>query len=532
MSELDVIIIGSGFGGAVTACRLAEEKGMKVLLLERGRRWKREEYPRDRADAWLWNPSRPQECNGWFEFRVFKHMVVVQGAGVGGGSLVYANVSIEAEDFLFNQGWPPEITMATLAPYYARVGKMLNVQKLPLRQATRRFEIMKTAADALGYRTRFRPLDLAVSFDPDYDPASLPDPYDPKHSKEFINAEGIKQGTCVHCGDCDIGCAVQAKNTLDLNYIPRAEKHGAEVRALHLVDCITPLDSHGYRVDFRRIENGRLIAGHETADRVIVAAGSMGSTELLLRCRDQYKTLPHLSNFLGHNWSSNADFLTPAFHDPAHPVSPTHGPTITAAIDFLDGLVDNQQFFIEDGGFPPILNNYIQAVLDRPHRDPRVAALFKWLRDKLGPRIRGSDPLKNAMPWFSQGIDSADGQLSLRRPWFAPWRRHLELDWDIARSEYVIEAIIRMHERLAAATGGTPFVPPTWTLFKTLITPHPLGGCNMGVSPENGVVDHRGEVFGYKNLYVADGSIVPEAIGLNPSKTIAALAERIADLMW
>jgi len=529
MPKFDAIVIGSGFGGAITACRLAE-KGMKVLVLERGRRWRQQELPRGTGDAWLWDARRPERHNGWFEFRVYQDMTVVQGAGVGGGSLVYANIHVEAKDELFNQGWPPEITMKELRPFYDRVGRMLNVQKLPPNQLTRRFLLMKEGAEVLGYGERFKPLEMAITFDPKWN-YDLPDPFNPSHAQKWINAEGVEQGTCVHCGNCDIGCPTGARNTLDLNYIPRAEKHGAEVRPLHLVHCITPVDDSGYRVDFKRIENGKLIAGYETARRVIVAAGSMGSTELLLRCRDEHRSLPRLSAFLGCNWSSNGDFLTPAFHDVGYRVSPTQGPTITCAIDFLDGIIDNQQFFIEDGGFPPVLNNYLQKQLQRRHANPLVETLFVWLRNTLGEKIRSSDPLSNAMPWFAQGIDAADGRLSLRRPWFAPWRRRMELAWDINRSEYVIEAIIRMHKRLAAATGGNLMVPPTWSLLKNLITPHPLGGCNMGISQQNGVVDHRGEVFNYPGLYVADGAIIPEAIGLNPSKTIAALAERIAHLM-
>lgn len=526
----DVIVIGSGFGGAVTAARLAE-KGMTVLVLERGRRWNRQTFPSVTNQDYIWDANCPEKCNGWFDFRVFKDMTVVQGAGVGGGSLVYANVSIEAKDELFNQGWPPEITVRELRPYYDKVTAMLTPHRLPANQLSRRFQIMKQGADKLGYGDRFRSLDIAITFDPEWS-YDQPDPFNYANSKSWINAQDVEQGTCVHCGNCDLGCPTGARNTLDLNYIPLAEKHKAVVRDLHLVDRIAVAEGGGYRVDFRQIKNGRFIAGSETARRVIVAAGSMGSTELLLRCRDEHKTLPQLSPFLGYNWSSNGDFLTPAFHDPEHRISPTRGPTITSAIDFLDGVIDNQQFFIEDGGFPPVLNNFLQQQLQRRHANPLVEQIYVWLREKMGERIRSDDPLSNAMPWFSQGIDSADGQLYLRRPWYAPWRPpHMDLRWEIKRSQYVIEAIIRMHTRLAAATGGIAAVPPTWTILKNLITPHPLGGCNMGISSQNGVVDHTGQVFNYPGLYVADGAIIPEAIGLNPSKTIAALAERIADLI-
>jgi cholesterol oxidase len=521
-NTFDVIVIGSGFGGAVTACRLAE-KNLKVLVLERGRRWEADKYPRDLDDPWIYDPDEPHKQNGWLDFRIFDDMSVAQGAGVGGGSLIYANISVEAKPELFNQGWPPEITYAELKPYYEKVGVMLNLQTLPDNQLTERFKLMKEGAQALGYGDRFRKLPLAVTFDQNW-PRFPDDPFSDRNSEKVVNAQGQQQGTCVHCGNCDIGCQVKAKNTLDLNYIPWAEKHGAEVRPLHVVKYISP-EADGYRVHFDRIKDGKLIKGSETARRVILAAGSLGSTELLLRCRDQYKTLPKISRFLGYNWSSNGDFLTPAFHEGE--VSPTQGPTITCAIDFLDGKVDGQQFFIEDGGFPNVLRNILQSKMKSGAKNPLARVLLEGL--KLV--VREDDPLGNVMPWFAQGIDAADGRLRLKRIWYAPWRRRLDLKWDIERSEPVIDAIVNMHKRLAKATGGEPWVPPTWTLLKNLVTPHPLGGCNMGTTATDGVVNHRGEVFGYPNLYVADGAIIPEAIGLNPSRTIAALAERIADLI-
>ena len=520
----DVIVIGSGFGGAVTACRLSE-KGMKVLVIERGRRWDPKDYPREPGDAWIFDPDAPQKQNGWLDFRMYDDMAIAVGAAVGGGSLIYANVSVEAKKELFNQGWPPEITYDVLKPYYDKVGVMLNLQTIPEGQATERYKLMREAAQKAGYESRFMPLPLAVTFDKEYSYQSK-DPFNDKHSKKWINAQGVEQGTCVHCGNCDIGCQVRAKNTLDLNYLPWAEKHGAEIWPLHVVNFIQP-ENGGYRVHFDRLERGQRVSGSESAKRVILSAGSLGSTEILLRSREQYKTLPNLSDFLGLNWSSNGDFLTPAFYSDRE-VSPTQGPTISSAIDFLDGSVDGQKFFIEDGGFPDLLGNYLEEKLKIGTRNQKYVSLLT----ALGGMVRKRNPLGNVMPWFAQGIDAADGRLYLGRPWYAPWQqKKLKLDWDIDRSKAVMDAIINMHKRLAKVTGGNPWVPPTWTVLKNLVTPHPLGGCNMGKTKESGVVNHRGEVFGYPNLYVADGAIIPEAVGLNPSKTIAALAERIADLI-
>lgn len=521
--KVDVVIVGSGFGGAVTACRLAE-KGMKVLVLERGRRWEPEDYPRDLGDAWIWDQHEPHRQNGWIDLRFFEDMIVAQGAGVGGGSLIYANVVVEPKEEVFKQGWPSQITYQALRPYYNRVAQMLGLQTIPQGQVTERYKLMQDAADAIGANDRFRDLPLAVTFNDNWH-YGLEDPFSERHSVSWENAQGQLQGTCIHCGNCDIGCRVRAKNTLDLNYLASAEKDGAEIRALHLVNCIEPTKD-GYRVHFDKLEGGRKNKNFVDAERVVLAAGSIGSTEILLKCRDQFKTLPQLSRHLGHGWSSNGDFLTPAFYDDRR-ISPTQGPTITSAIDFLDGSVDSEQFFIEDGGFPNVVKNYLLEKVRNPPRDTSGKLIIRALRELW----QGQDPLDNVMPWFAQGIDAADGRLYLGRRWYAPWRKQLKLDWDIDRSEKVIQAIVRMHERLSHATGGDPKIPPTWSVLKNLVTPHPLGGCRMGTTQANGVVDHKGQVFGYRGLYVADGAIVPEALGLNPSKTIAALAERTSEFI-
>ncbi len=520
----DVIVIGSGFGGAITSCRLAEA-GYKVLILERGRRWNKATYPRKDTDPWTWNHECPEKENGWLDLRVFEHMSVAQGAAVGGGSLIYANISCEAPPHTFEVStWPEEITYAELKPYYDTVAKFMNVQKVPDNQWTERMKLMQEAAGKIGKADRFTPLELAVSFDPDWN-YNLPDPHNPAKSKSFVNQQGVEQGTCVHLANCDIGCDVEAKNTLDRNYIPWAEKKGAQVRPLHLVSDIEPITG-GYKVSYDELKNGGRIPGSETARIVIVAAGSLGSTELLLRCRDINGTLPNVSRFLGCDWSSNGDFLTPALYD-NRIVSPTKGPTITSAIDFQDGSEDGQRFWIEDGGVPNLLANYLLKKSQNPPKSFRARILI----DSIRTLLRNSDPFKNVMPWFAQGVDAANGVFSLKRPWWFFGARRLDLKWEIARSQEVIDTTVKMHKRLSDATGGVPIVPPTWSLAKDLVTPHPLGGCNMGDTPQHGVVDHKGEVYGYKNLYVADAAIIPEALGVNPSRTIGALAERIAKLI-
>ena len=523
----DVIVIGSGFGGAVAACRLAQA-GHKVLVLERGRRWTPETYPRDADDPWLWNQDQPHLFNGWTDLRTFSDMWVAAGAGVGGGSLIYANVSVEAKPEVFDHRWPAGITHAALKPYYDRVAQMMDVQCIPDNQLTARYWLMKEGAEKLGWGNRFHKVPLAVNFDPQFDPERAP-ARDDCHTIYKPNQHGVVQGTCVHCGNCDIGCQVKAKNTLDLNYLAVAERHHAEIRPLHLAMRIEPLGAGGggtgggYRVHYDDVGGGQRRPGSLTAQRVIVAAGSIGSTELLLRSRDQYGTLPRLSGQLGKGWAFNGDFVTPAFYG-NRKVSPSHGPTISSAIDLLDGHFKGQPLFIEDGGVPNLAAEFVRQRI-KGLRGGKLRQLWQELAEHADVQ----DPLDNMMPWFGQAVDAANGELYLGRLWYMPWRRTLKMNWDYRPSEATVEAMIAAHKALSAATGGTPFVPPTWTVLKNLITPHPLGGCNMGNTVADGVVDGHGQVFNYPGLYVMDGATLPRAIGLNPSRTIAALAERGAE---
>jgi cholesterol oxidase len=548
MPDFDVVVIGSGFGGAITGCRLAEA-GCKVLILERGRRWSFEEknanfFPRkiEDPDRWFWDESDPARRHGWIDLRTFPGMSVAQGAGVGGGSLIYANISVEApahafEDHAGLPPWPGSIRKPELQPYYDAVGREMKVRTVPDGQWSTRTHLMREAAEAIGRGDRFRPIPLAVNFDDElsFDPSS---PDRPRRDAGSLrpNEYGIMQGTCYHCGHCDIGCDVNARHTLDLNYLPRAERNGAEIRDMHRVRDLVPSGS-GYEVHYERIDSPRYPRGRVGAGMVIVAAGSLGSTELLLRCRDVTGGLRGLSPALGRNWSSNGDFLTPAFYPDREAMpSPSEGLPISCAIDFLDRSEGGQSFWIQDGGFPDLLAQYVEKVGVTPHgmRAWLLVASIKMAMGMPAPPdspavgVRRAAPVSRIMPWFAQAVDASDGTLSLKRRWRLFGRRELYLDWDVERSRPAIEAVVAMHERLSEATGGRALVPPSWKILGDLVTPHPLGGCGMADSPARGVVDDEGQVFGHPRLYVADGAIFPRAIGVNPSRTIGALAERIA----
>jgi len=519
--RFDVIVVGTGFGGAITACRLAEA-GARVLVLERGRRWTPDTYPRAKNDPWLFNQGKPGKLHGWLDVRVFGSMTVAQGAGVGGGSLCYSSVVMEAEPDCFADGnWPPEVTYHELVPYYEKVRRMLRLTGIPAGQETARFQLLERAARAQGWGDRFERVPLAIAFDDDYS-YDLPDPIDVKHTKRFVNDQGVTQGTCVHLGNCDVGCDVHAKNTLDLNYVPQAEKHGAEVRPLHLVRLVEPAGS-GYRVTWDRIlGKGNLERGSAEADRVVLAAGSLGTTEILLRCRDEHGTLPNVSQRLGHGWSGNANFLAPAIYPKEVTINQGIGPTISSGLNFMDGGVAGQRFFVEDDGFPNVLLNALREM---------GGIVGKLTADRLERGLEEKNPLDQVMVWLGEGLDAADGRLYLGRKRLKPWQRTLRLDWDVAASRAVIDAIEDTHKKLSAVEGGKFRSPVWWRWFKALVSVHPLGGCALGRSAEDGVVDHRGEVFGHPGLFVADGALLPKPTGRNPSMTIGALAERVAALM-
>jgi cholesterol oxidase len=507
----DVVIVGSGFGGAVAACRLAPT-GRSVVVLERGRHWSDPKTPQRPRD-YLYSSRMPHLLNGWLDIRFLDQMVVATGAGVGGGSLIYANVCVDAPEVVFRSGWPSQITPDEIRRYYPRVADMLHPQEIPAGQINPRMRLLEKAAAEMGMALQHRPLPLAVTFDETVrdtggEPWRDPSMYAPK--------------TCVHCGNCVIGCEHDAKNTLDKNYLTEAKDHGAEIRPLSMVTHIEEGPDGAWRVHYLKVDEGLGRRKRQIVGKIVIlAAGSIGSTEILLRSRDGFRTLKNLPRALGRGWSPNGDFLTLARYK-NRSLHPTKGPTIGGAIDLLDGVDlpdDNMigydgRIFVEDGGLP----NF-------------GAHLLKDWKDAKGPKgwayrkASGLPDFTDMIPWFGQSIDAADGEFSLQNP-LRFWRARIRLNWNPQCSSSALDAFNDVHVAMTLATGGEPRPLFTWKRLRTLVTPHPLGGCNMAAASGAGVTNHLGEVFDYDNLFVMDGSVIPRAIGRNPSKTIAAVAER------
>jgi cholesterol oxidase len=514
-AKYDVVIIGSGFGGAITACRLAQA-GRSVCLLERGKRWNRTDFPRSPGELShsFWHEGK---SHGFLEYKCFRRVDVIQGCGVGGGSLHYFNVHLRAPARILQQpAWPRPVNRQVLDPYYALAEDMLSSKPLTppegltLPGRTRAF---LDAATTAGGKPELVPIGVHTG-------------------APYMNRAGIQQEPCDYSGNCMLGCSQHAKNSVDLNYIAAATHHGADVYPLHLVDRLEPA-SGGYRVHFRvlsDIDAALSEPGSVVADKVIVAAGTLGSTELLLRCRNQFRTLPNLSPALGTRFSTNGDFLLAGAADCDREIDPGRGPSITAGAEFSSR--DNF-IYIEDLGFPEAFMWFLEGAIPRQNRLRNLAvAAYQYLVSVFGAgkghvsfeasRLFEGGATTRFLPYLGMGTDAADGILRLRN-------NCIDLQWSHAASRQMFRELENSLRDLSRAAGGKYITSLLWRWpFRKLLTAHPLGGCFMGDDPARGVTNHRGEVWGYPNLYVADGSLIPSALGVNPSLTISALAERVA----
>jgi cholesterol oxidase len=516
-ANYDAVVIGTGFGGSVAACRLAQA-GLTVGVLERGRRYDTNPFPRDwtnPANGWLW-----QVGQGLFDVKHFAQMMVVEGAGLGGGSLIYANVHLRAPREVFSQGWPAGYSRQALDRYYDLAAYMLDINPIT---ESKHFQAqypasgglppktawMKAVAATMGRSQQFCYPNIAVDFnEPDV-----------PHRNKF-NAE---QRGCTYCGECDIGCNVHAKNTLDFNYLKLAQDHGADLGIQCEAIKITPV-TNGYDVTFRdHTAGGRLTT--VTGKHVFVCAGAVNSTELLLRCRHQYGTLPNLSPRLGYNYSGNGDFLAFAFNT-KDAVMPSVGPTITTGIVYSrnDHGADNW-FIFEEGGYPQEVGGLLQAINPKNGLFKDLANLSRLgLEDLLASSGATANPHPEAdrsAVFLAMGRDHADGRISLHA-----LSHSLEIEWNLASNEPLYDAEQRFAEAFAQTAGGEAAFNPFWKLLHLPVSVHNLGGCPLADTPAQGVIDANGEVFNYPNLFVLDGAAIPVAIGANPSHTIAAVAER------
>jgi cholesterol oxidase len=530
------VVIGSGYGGAITAARLAE-KGHSVCLLERGREWASGSFPEhlDGVVAQLRHPEH--NPLGLYDYLAGDDVDIFAGSGLGGTSLVNANVAINPDRDVFLQPrWPRALRQAAesggLAPYFARVERMLAIEACGPPDVEKT-DILRRASQKMGLP--HNRLKLAV------------------HLLEKTGEEAsnwIHRKLCTRCGNCVTGCNEGAKNTLDKNYIPHAKRHGAQIFSGLEVSHVSPHAQGGWLVYGvqRDDTDGSAVDRVIHAGIVVIAAGVMGSTGILLRSREH--GLP-LSRRVGHFFSSNADLLGLGYNNDVRTNvagfgtqrdgAADVGPTITSVIDFRDHSRPlAERFIIEEGAIPlPLVGLLRKATppIAFLHGRDTDSGLRDWAqevariaRDLTGPDQEGA--LNSSMIFLGIGHDPADGRIILDH------RGQAKVMWGAAPDLPIFKLIDSKMYDVTAALGGTYLDNPRWLkkFGKNAVTVHPLGGAAMGDDPDHGVVDDLGRVYRpdggvYEGLYVNDGSTIPTSLGVNPFLTISAVAERVVEAL-
>jgi cholesterol oxidase len=522
----DYIIIGSGFGGSVSAMRLTE-KGYSVLVLERGKRYRNEDFPKSNWNIWkfLWLPALG--CHGIFEMTFMNGLLALHGAGVGGGSLMYGNVLLEPDDRLFAalswkhlNDWKKE-----LRPHYATARQMLGVTTNP--RLLKADETCKEIAAELGYGKTFRPTEVGVFFGEEE--KTVPDPY--------FSGTGPARAGCNFCGGCMVGCRYNAKNTLDKNYLYFAEKNGAEVIAEAKVVDIRPLspllsgEGSGarsgarYEVIYRRSTSPVTRHTSVRARSVIVSAGTIGTLELLFRCRDVTRSLPRLSPRLGDRARTNSENIlgvTARRRD----VDYSKGIAITS-ISRLDEVTcvepvrysDGASFIrvltaplIEGGGSIPLrIGKTVWVILTHLWDHLYAKYLSRWARyTTILLVMQTEENLTN---------------VRLGRSFFTFGRKGLVIRPEKEHVASELTLASRVTRAFAEKTDGIPQTAFTDSLFNFPTTAHFMGGVPFGRDDREGVIGLDYQAHNYPGLYVVDGSVMPANPGVNPSLTITALAE-------
>jgi cholesterol oxidase len=516
--DFDVAIVGSGFGGAVSALRLAE-KGYSVVVLEQGKRVSPADIQKARHDirAHLWEPDLG--LGGFFWQRIFRDVGIIGAAGVGGGSIVWGGVLLEPGESVFaDPGWGSGEAdwQEAMAPHYAEAGRMLGRVTNPFFGPMD--EHLRQTARAIGGEESFGPVPLAIYFGREGETASDP----------FFDGEGPERTGCRLCGGCLSGCPYGSKNTLDLNYLYLAEKAGARVLPGRRVESLVPHPDGGYE-----LKAGDPLGANEGAEslragRVVLAGGVLGTLELLFRCRDELGTLPNVSSALGRRVRTNSEAVSIVLDDDPS-TDFTRGPAISS--DFHpDSRTHVTQNRYVGGG--KLLRPQIGPLVDgtNPGRRAIEAAAsiirqpIRFLRAVTARNFEGRLTALTVM----QDVDS-ELSFEFRRSPLRPWRRVLRSRAVPGReaASYIPVANEAARE-FAASSGGTPLNLMVESVGGRSFTAHILGGAVMADSPDEGVIDTNHEVHGHPGLYVADASAIPVNLGVNPSLTITAMAERFA----
>ncbi len=536
----DFVIIGSGFGGSVSAMRLAE-KGYSVLVLERGRRYRDQpatnssspqaqtgreySFPKTNWKFWeyLWAPAL--RCFGILQITAFRDMIVMHGVGVGGGSLGYANVLMQPSDDLFEHpAWKHLADWKSiLLPHYQTARHMLGATPNPCLWESD--QVLNEIATELGAENTFQPVEVSVFFgEHGQEGQEVPDPY--------FGGEGPARNACIHCGACMVGCRYNAKNTLDKNYLYFAEKWGAQVRAESEARDIRPLtdrqpDGARYEVIYMRTTAlGFKPRRSVRARNVVISAGTLGTLHLLFRCRDVTRSLPHISARLGDTVRTNSESLLGAVSRDAE-VDYSKGVSITSIFqpDAVTAL--------EPVRYPA--GSSLMRFLSSPLVEPGSSIPKRFLRTALKILRYPLDFLRAyVLPGWAQRTtillvmqtENNFTRMRLGRHIFTLFRKRLVTQ---SNGAYKIPGSIEIGHNVTRRFAEKVNAAPAGTINEGLLnipmTAHILGGCPFGRDDQEGVIGLDFQVHNYPGLYIVDGSVVPANPGINPTLTITALSE-------
>lgn len=508
--DYDYVVIGSGFGGSVAALRLTE-KGYRVLVLEKGKELKAADFPKTNWNLkrWMWLPAL--RFFGFFKLSFFRHITVLSGVGVGGGSLVYANtLPVPKDDFFESASWNHLADWKTeLKEFYPRAKKMLGATRNPRMETGD--AALKTLADQISKPDEFELTETAVFYgEPDKE---VPDP--------FFNGEGPARSGCNFCGGCMTGCRYNAKNTLDKNYLYLARKKGMRLLAESKVIDINPLGSAdgsmGYKITYRRSTSIFGKTESVSAKGVVFSAGVLGTLPLLFDLKKS--SLPRLSDKIGAHVRTNSESLTGVT-------------TFDKNTAFSDGVAIGSILHTDE-------HSHLEPV--------RYASGSGFWRLMLAPMVSGSNwlvrlgkllfdllrhPIQNLRVFFVWDfakrtqillfMQTLNSSLKFSRSRFG---LKSAMEEGTAPTAFIPEAQALIKE-YAKIVNGKPVALLTETFAGIPTTAHILGGCVMAETKEEGVIDKDNRVFGYENMYICDGSMISANPGVNPSLTITALSER------
>lgn len=520
--DFDQIVIGSGFGGSVSALRLSE-KGYKVLILEKGLRREDKDFPTTNLDTknYLWRPELG--FRGTMQFTFTSKTTILHGVGVGGGSQIYANVHLIPPDAVFeSEAWTKirKDWKETLKPFYGLAQRMLGTANNTYTNIAD--DTLKEVASEIGYADSFKTVNTGVFFSQaaGQEGQLAKDPY--------FNGEGPDRNSCIYCGACMLGCRSNAKNTLMKNYLYFAERNGVEIRPSSEVVKITPLNedgSAGYEVIVKETL-GKNVRQYSLRSRgVVLSAGVMGTVPMLLKMRDQHKTLPNISSLLGQEVRTNSETLTTVNNT---------GKKLDDGVAISSFISVDADTNIEVTRFPEgadaswIYIPYVPMVTGQGFMR-FMKFVFNTLLHPLKTFkvLRYKGKAKDSIILLVMQKSEAFIHFEWRRKWYRLFKNSItavqkERDTPLTVSFPAAEEATKM---IAQKLGGEPGSALTEILLGTPTTAHIMSGVAMGNDKSNGVVDFTGQVFGYQNLRVLDGSIVPGNLGVNPSLTITALSE-------